>query len=146
MYLRHICPFFQGTQMGTSNRLAFCSCQRNWKLASFMTTRLLNDFKSMFNKYLFKIFKKHLPSVFCTCNHFTETMHTYLLVINCPSLEVPEYGSISTVETEYQTRVNYSCNMGYELNTTEISKVCQSDGQWMPDETVSCQSMLTFIK
>ena len=53
---------------------------------------------------------------------------------------MPEHGKISTEETQYQVQVNYSCDVGYELNSTENSKVCQSNAQWLPDESVSCQS------
>ena len=63
-------------------------------------------------------------------------------VIHCPSLEVPEYGKISTQETQYKVQVNYACNDGYELNTTENSKECQSNRQWLPDEAIACQSKL----
>ena len=71
--------------------------------------------------------------------HFNNIL-TDSLVIHCPSLEVPEYGNISTQEAQYQIKVNYSCDLGYELNSTEDSKVCRSDGQWFPHEDVTCQS------
>ena len=53
---------------------------------------------------------------------------------------MPEHGNITTEETQYKVQVKYSCDAGYELNTTENSKECQSDRQWFPDENISCKS------
>ena len=36
--------------------------------------------------------------------------------------------------------MKYSCDVGYELNSTENGKVCHSDGQWLPDKNITCQS------
>ena len=67
-------------------------------------------------------------------------MLSKFLVVRCLSLQVPENGNLSKNDTEYLTEVTYTCGVGYELNTTNVTTVCQSSGKWNPEEDVSCSS------
>ena len=68
------------------------------------------------------------------------------LVVHCPILEIPANGNIARNNTEYLTEVTYTCDVGYELNTTNDTKFCQSSGKWNPEEDVACLSKLTRLK
>ena len=59
-------------------------------------------------------------------------------VIQCPVLNVPEYGNVSTSDRDYLTEVTYSCDEGYELNTSNSTKMCLLSGEWSPPDNVSC--------
>ena len=61
-------------------------------------------------------------------------------VTHCPVLDTPENGNISNSDTEYLTEVTYACDVGYEMNATNDTKVCQSSGKWDPEEDVNCSS------
>ena len=64
----------------------------------------------------------------------------HILAIHCPILQVPENGNISSSDTQYQTEVTFSCDEGYELNTSNDTKVCQSSEEWDPKVNISCSS------
>ena len=154
-----------GYELNTTENNKVCHSDRQWFPDENVTCQSMFETKQrLFEHYFY--FSHHfckqnkcVKHIFefnnfeiCTKAMMTNLRQIYLLfyyiifsliipVIHCPALEVPEHGNTLTEETQYQVQVNYSCDVGYELNTTENSKVCQFDRQWLPDESVSCQSM-----
>ena len=49
--------------------------------------------------------------------------------VRCPKLVAPEYGTIQLDDTVYGSRVQYTCNRGYELYGIEY-RTCGYNGKW----------------
>ena len=53
----------------------------------------------------------------------------FFIAIDCGGLSAPSNGQISITATTIGSMATYSCDLGYTLNGN-ISRMCQSDGQW----------------
>ena len=61
-------------------------------------------------------------------------------------LDQPQNGTISSINTEYETSVTYSCDEGFELSVTGVVKSCQANKTWSSTEEVTCNSKYYFYK
>ena len=81
-----------------------------------------------------------LQSVFCEC-FFTLSFVFFSLnffaVVRCKMLTAPSNGSVSSNKTEFQTKIIFACDKGFDLVGSKTT-TCQSDGQWST-EVPTCQ-------
>ena len=61
------------------------------------------------------------------------------LLLDCPVLQQPEYGSVNSVlnNPQHGNNVSFSCNDGYNLFGS-VERTCMPNGIWS-GTTVTCQ-------
>lgn len=52
------------------------------------------------------------------------------VIVNCPALETPNGGVVSTPSLAYGGEATYSCLAGYTLTGGTTKRTCQTDGTW----------------
>ena len=63
-------------------------------------------------------------------------------VVDCGSLDDPDFGAIITNGTRVGSVARYSCSSGYQLDGSS-TRVCQADGEWS-GEAPTCERMCTL--
>ena len=74
-----------------------------------------------------------------TYNIILQTNSNIFSLLDCPVLQQPEYGSISSVLSNplHDNSVNFSCDNDYHL-LGSAERTCMSNGEWS-GTTVTCR-------
>lgn len=70
---------------------------------------------------------------------FSLVVYSIVSVIDCGSLEPPDFGTIELTGTTFGSFATYSCQQGYVLIGSP-TRVCQANGEWSGSAPI-CESM-----
>ena len=75
---------------------------------------------------------QHAKVLFHTDN-FLQRLYREFVAVHCDELIIPLNGSVSSRETVFGTRVNFTCDIGFQLNGLR-ELTCFPNGSWSGDE------------
>ena len=78
-----------------------------------------------------------------TLHHYSACLLHVTHVVQCPVLPSVTNGKISYSDPSLSvnTLANYSCDLGYSLNSRKKSRICQANGTWSGPTDLSCEGM-----